>query len=172
MNEVSAAVLDVQLDKLDLILTTLRANKAALRSMLVDLPGVSFRHLADPDGDIATHLVVMLPSADTAKQVATELGTKTLADSGWHVYANMEHLIQKRVVSGHMAAMSDYVAYPGALPATDSILGRSITLGIGVVDPGIGSAFGLNVRSDSDDIDRVARQFSAAYRRHHTRSPI
>ena len=32
--------------------------------------------------------------------VADELGSITLAASGWHVYANMEHLLERRTVSG------------------------------------------------------------------------
>src|SRR6185295_7780162 len=61
MTELSAAVLNVQLTRLDRILATLRANKAALRAAIETTPGVSFRRLADPAGDVATHLVVTLP---------------------------------------------------------------------------------------------------------------
>jgi hypothetical protein len=76
----------------------------------------------DPTCDIATHLVVTLPDADAAAAVARDLGTKTLADSGWHVYANMEHRGGKRIVSGFASAVADYVAEPGLLPATDALL--------------------------------------------------
>jgi 8-amino-3,8-dideoxy-alpha-D-manno-octulosonate transaminase len=46
------------------------------------------------------------------------------------------------------------------------LLARSITIGIGVVDAGIGSAFGINVRSESSDIEQVADRFRAAVERH------
>ena len=166
MTELSGAVLNVQLDKLDYILTTLRSNKAALRAAIETIPGVNFRRLADPEGDVATHLVVVLPDAPGATAVAAELGTKTLANSGWHVYANMEHLRSRRIVSGFARSVADYVADPGLLPATDALLARSITLGIGVVDAGIGSAFGLNVRSTPFDIEQVAKRFQVAVERH------
>ncbi len=166
MIELSAAVLNVQLSRLERILSTLRANKAALRAEIETTPGVTFRRLADPDGDVATHLVVTLPTADAATAVAAELGTKTLAKSGWHVYSNMEHLRSRRIVSGFASSVADYVAEPGSLPATDALLARSITLGIGVVDAGIGSAFGINVRSDSADIEQVAKRFRTAVERH------
>lgn len=162
MTELSAAVLNVQLGKLDHILSTLRNNKAALRAAIETVPGVTFRRLADPDGDVATHLVVSLPDADIAGAVADDLGTKTLARSGWHVYSNMEHLRSRRIVSGFARSVADYVAEPGSLPATDALLARSITLGVGVVDPGIGSAFGINVRSTASDIEKVADRFRAA----------
>jgi dTDP-4-amino-4,6-dideoxygalactose transaminase len=166
MNEVSGAVLNVQLDKLDRILGTLRANKTALRKAIQGTPGVGFRRLTDPDGDAATHLVVTLPDERSAAAIADELGTKTLANSGWHVYANMEHLRSRRVAAAFSRTVADYVAEPGQLPATDALLARSITLGIGVVDPGLGSAFGLSIRSTPADIDRVADAFRAAAARH------
>jgi dTDP-4-amino-4,6-dideoxygalactose transaminase len=166
MIELSAAVLNVQLGRLDRILTTMRANKAALRAEIESTPGVTFRRLADPEGDIATHLVVTLPNAENATAVAAELGTKTLAKSGWHVYSNMEHLRNRRIVSGFASSVADYVAEPGSLPATDELLARSITIGIGVVDAGIGSAFGINVRSDSSDIEQAGKRFRTAVERH------
>jgi dTDP-4-amino-4,6-dideoxygalactose transaminase len=166
MIELSAAVLNVQLSRLDRILTTLRANKAALRAAIETTPGVCFRRLADPAGDVATHLVVTLPDAAAAAAVASDLGTKTLSNSGWHVYSNMEHLRSRRIVSGFASSVADYVADPGLLPATDALLARSITIGIGVVDAGIGSAFGLNIRSDEADIEKVADRFTAAVGRH------
>ena len=166
MIELSAAVLNVQLTRLDRILATLRANKAALRAAIETTPGVCFRRLADPAGDVATHLVVTLPDAAIAAAVATDLGTKTLSNSGWHVYSNMEHLRSRRIVSGFASSVADYVAEPGLLPATDALLARSITIGIGVVDAGIGSAFGLNIRSDAADIEKVADRFTAAVGRH------
>ena len=70
MNEISGAVISVQLDKLERILATLRANKSALKAMIDGLPGVGFRRLTDPAGDVATHLVVTLPDAATASIVA------------------------------------------------------------------------------------------------------
>jgi dTDP-4-amino-4,6-dideoxygalactose transaminase len=166
MIELSAAVLNVQLTRLDRILATLRANKAALRAAIETTPSVCFRRLADPAGDVATHLVVTLPSSAVAAAVASDLGTKTLSNSGWHVYSNMEHLRSRRIVSGFASSVADYVAEPGLLPATDALLARSITIGIGVVDAGIGSAFGLNIRSDAADIEKVADRFTAAVGRH------
>ncbi len=166
MNEVSGAVLNAQLTKLDYILTTLRSNKAAFRAAIETTPGVGFRRLTDPAGDIATHLVVVLPDADTAAAVARDLDTKTLSNSGWHVYANMEHLRSRRIVSGFASAVADYIADPGILPATDALLARSITLGVGVVDAGIGSAFGINVRSTATDIEKAADRFRTAVENH------
>ena len=78
----------------------------------------------------------------------------------------MEHLRSRRIVSGFASSVADYVADPGLLPATDALMARSITIGIGVVDAGIGSAFGLNIRSGAADIEQVADRFTAAVGRH------
>ena len=105
------AGLKVDVGKLPRILATLRANKALLKGAISNVPGIGFRRLTDPDGDIATHLVVTFADAETASLVAKELGTKTLADSGWHVYHNMEHLLQRRVVSTFAQADQCFHSY-------------------------------------------------------------
>ena len=55
MTELSGAVLLAQVRKLDAIRSHLRANKKIVKSMIADLPGLEFRELVDPEGDIATH---------------------------------------------------------------------------------------------------------------------
>jgi hypothetical protein len=46
-----------------------------------------------------------------------------------------------------------------ALPQTDDLLERSINLSVGVVDPGLGADFGINILSDDREIERVAADF-------------
>jgi hypothetical protein len=45
------------------------------------------------------------------------------------------------------------------LPRTDDILGRSINLSVGVVDPGLGAGFGIDILSSDDVIERQAQKF-------------
>jgi 8-amino-3,8-dideoxy-alpha-D-manno-octulosonate transaminase len=165
MTELSGAVLLAQLRRLDSIRTHLRANKAIVKSTIAGLPGIEFRSLTDPDGDLATHLVVILPSAAIARDIAAELGSITLAASGWHVYANMEHLLEKRTVTGkgcpfdcacHSGEEIDY--RPGMLPLTDALLARSISIGIGVSDANL-APFGLRMRDDAATARSRAAQF-------------
>ena len=113
--------------RLDGIVEKLRENKALFKSLIVDLPGLRFRELPDPAGDLATHLVVFFPSAAIAQAVTGELGSRTLADSGWHIYSKMEHLLNKRTASGrgcpfdcrcHFDEPVEYHA--GMLPQTDA----------------------------------------------------
>src|SRR5437868_7870540 len=96
MTELPGAVLLAQLRKLDLITSHLRANKAIVKDMLEEVPTIDYRTLTDAAGDLATHLVVVLSSAEIAGNVAEEVGSKTLSESGWHTYSRMNHLLEKR----------------------------------------------------------------------------
>ena len=164
MTELTAAVVLAQLAKMERIVARLRETKRALKSALADLPGIEFREITDPEGEIATLLTFFLPDEATARAVAAELGTKVVADSGWHVYSNMEHILEKRTVTPHGCPF-DCPSYPtpveyrkGMLPQTDALLARAINLSVGVSDPGLGSAFGVTIHSDRSDVERVAGQ--------------
>ena len=118
---------------------------------------MKFRTLNDP-GECATLLVVIFDDAGAASRVAKELGSKTVAESGWHVYNHMEQIL----------AVTDEKGKPryrkGMLPRTDDILARSIALSVGVVDPGLGAGFGINVLSGDAEIDAAAERFIRAAR--------
>jgi dTDP-4-amino-4,6-dideoxygalactose transaminase len=172
MTELSGAVLLAQVHRLDAILTHLRANKAIVRSVLEDLPGLEFRALTDPDGDIATHCVVVFPSAEIARDIAADVGSITLAESGWHVYSNMEHVLEQRTVTGKGCPFdcrcfnAEEVVYRrGMLPRTDALLARSISFGIGVSDANL-APFGLRMRDDAEVALARAGQFREVAARH------
>ena len=165
MTELSGAVLLAQLRKLDMIRSHLRANKRIVKTTIADLPGLGFRTIVDPEGDLATHLVVTFPSPEIAAAVAGALGGIPLAGSGWHVYSNMEHLLERRTVSGKGCPFDctchggDGAGYwRGMLPATDALLARSMSIGIGVFDANL-APFGLRMRDDEAAARRCAERF-------------
>jgi dTDP-4-amino-4,6-dideoxygalactose transaminase len=165
MIELAGAVLLAQVRKLDRIRTRLRENKALFKSLIRDLPGLAFRDLPDPEGDLATHLVVLFPEAVIARQVASELNSRVLADSGWHIYSQMEHLLMQRTASMRGApfhnldgSTADYYR-PGMLPQTDDLVRRAMSIGIGVADPNLGSTFGVTVLDGPDAVRERAAQF-------------
>ena len=96
MTELTAAVVLAQLGKLERIRSHLHANKARFKAGIADLPGIAFRELPDPEGELATLLTVFMSSEESARAVAQELDTKVIAESGWHVYRNMEQILEKR----------------------------------------------------------------------------
>lgn len=169
MTELTAAVLLAQLRKLDTILSHLRANKKRFKEAIADLPGIEFREITDPEGECATLLTVFLPNERIARSVADKLGTRVVADSGWHVYSNMEQILEKRTITpeGCPFTCPYYKGEPpryfkGMLPQTDALLSRAINISIGVSDPGLGSAFGVTMRDGFEQVDQRAAEFRRA----------
>jgi dTDP-4-amino-4,6-dideoxygalactose transaminase len=154
MNELSAAFALGQFEKLDRILTLLREKKGKFKKALADakIPGMHFRTINDPD-ECGTLLGVIFDQAGEAQRVAKELGTKTVSESGWHVYNNMEQILAVADEQGKKR----YHAH--MLPRTDDILGRSIVLSVGVVDAGLGAGFGINILSSDEEIAKTAENF-------------
>jgi len=154
MNELTGAFALGQLEKLDRILAMLKDKKAKFKQALLDaqIPGMTFRTLNDPD-ECATLLGVIFKDAEEAQRVAKELGTKTVSESGWHVYNHMEQILAVVDEGGKKRYRSHM------LPRTDDILGRSIVLSVGVVDSGLGAGFGINVLSSDDEIAQAAERF-------------
>jgi dTDP-4-amino-4,6-dideoxygalactose transaminase len=172
MTELSGAVLLAQVRKLDTIRTRLRENKAIVKEIVGEVAGIEFRRLADADGDLATHLVVTLPTAEVAAAVAQEVGSITLGASGWHVYSRMDHLTHLRTVTDRGCPWgcactddrpSEYA--PGVLPRTDALLDRSISIGIGIRDANL-APFGLTLRDDASAARAVGERFSEVAYRH------
>ena len=125
-----------------------------------------FREITDPDGECATLLTVFLPTEAIGRKVAKELGTKVVADSGWHVYNNMEQILEKRTVTPEGCPYTcqfykggEVKYWKGMLPQTDALLARAINISIGVSDGGLGSGFGITIRDGADVIDARAEQF-------------
>jgi dTDP-4-amino-4,6-dideoxygalactose transaminase len=172
MTELEGAVLLAQLRKLDRIREHLRANRDLVWSMIEDLPGLAFRELPDRDGDLATHLVVVFPDAAIARAVTAELGSITLDSSGWHVYTHMEHLLAQRTATERGCPFHCECTHPeqatyaaGMLPATDALLARSMSFGIGVLDPNL-APFGLRMRDDAAVASRQAERFRDVAAKH------
>lgn len=155
INELTGAVALAQLRKLDGITETLRTHKKKLKAGLGTLDGVSYRRLNDADGECGTLCTLLFDDAAHARRVCDRLGTKPISESGWHVYANMEHVIRELSEKGHDIRK-------GAFPKTDDLLDRAVNISIGVVDGGLGSGFGVNIRSSDEEIAEVADKLKAA----------
>ena len=172
MTELSGAVLLAQFRKLNMITSHLRANKEIVQSFLEEVPAIEFRKLPDPEGDLATHLVVSLPTAEVAHNVAREVGSITLSQSGWHVYSKMTHLLERRTVTGKgcpfdctIPGHSHGEYRIGMLPQTDALLDRSISIGIGVRDANL-APYGLRMRDGADEARECALTFRDAVLKH------
>jgi dTDP-4-amino-4,6-dideoxygalactose transaminase len=156
-NELTAAVALAQFRKLDPLLAMLRAKKKRFKEAIAEASGFEFRELGDHEGECATLCTAIFDDAERASRVAKLLATTTLNNSGWHVYANMEH------INRHLKEIGQPYG-KGAYPQTDDLLSRSINLSVGVVDAGLGAGFGINILSTDEEIDRVAERFCEACR--------
>jgi dTDP-4-amino-4,6-dideoxygalactose transaminase len=155
MNELTGAVALAQLRKLDRIVATLHEKKRRFKDLITGAGGFHFRILNDPDGECATLCTVLFDDPAKAARVAERLGTTTVDRSGWHVYANMEHFNRYLRDKG-------FPYGKGAFPRTDDILSRAINLSVGVVDAGLGAAFGIDIDSSDEEIVRAAEKFREA----------
>ena len=155
MNELTAAVALAQLQKLDNIVNVLREKRRKFKSLLAGAKGFKFRRLNDPTGDCSTICTVIFDSREQAVQTSRKLLSKTVDESGWHVYANMEHVMQYLKNIGQPYKK-------GAYPKTDDILSRALNISIGVVDGGLGAGWGININSSDDEIEKAASEFVRA----------
>lgn len=155
MNELTGAVALAQLRKLDIMLNILRHKKAQLKTIIGEIPGAQYRRINDPDGECATLLTIVFDDKRRAEEVAKELGTRTLINSGWHVYRNMNQIVEHKTPLKDWSHPSRY-AKPDDLPTTDDLLSRTINLSIGVVDGGLGSGVGINIHSTEEEIQSTA----------------
>jgi dTDP-4-amino-4,6-dideoxygalactose transaminase len=141
-----------QLGKLDKIVARLHENREKLKNLISEVKGFQFRILNDPQGDCATLCTIIFDTKEMAVKVSKALGSKTVDKSGWHVYANMEHVLNHLESVGQPHTKGSY-------PKTDDILSRSMNISIGVVDGGLGAGWGININSTDAEIVSAAKQF-------------
>lgn len=157
MNELSGAVAVAQGRKLPGVLETLRKKKAMLKDQLQGLPGVGFRTINDP-GECGTLLTLLFDTKEKAAAFCEKAGTSVIARSGWHVYNNMEQILDKKTWTDAHPFHQDGRTYKkNMLPATDDILERAVNISVGVVDKGLGAGTGININSTEEEINQVAK---------------
>ncbi|NMB95359.1 MAG: DegT/DnrJ/EryC1/StrS family aminotransferase [Clostridiaceae bacterium] len=156
MNELTGAVALAQSRKLNDIIKQLRAQKSALKSQIKPLPGFTFRTINDPE-ECATLLTLIFDEKKKADLFCEKIGSQTISHSGWHVYNNMEQILEKKMATRYH---NDREYRPHMLPKTDDILERAVNISIGVVDKGLGAGFGINIHSDPDEISAVANNIN------------
>lgn len=93
-NEFCAAVMNVQLDRLDGILTDLRANKKYIMEAMKDVIG--FAPSNDIEGDCGTTLTFQFDTADAANDFAAKVGGTVPINTGKHIYKHWTAIMEKR----------------------------------------------------------------------------
>jgi 8-amino-3,8-dideoxy-alpha-D-manno-octulosonate transaminase len=138
ISELHAAVGVAQARRVPEVIRLNRINKSLFASLLADIPGVSFSKLADPAGDSATFLNILLPDTESAKEVVRVMNEKGVAGFNYW-YVNMYHFINqwdhiKELKSAsklpiHLLGQSqDYKTLD--LPKSQDVVGRLISFGV------------------------------------------
>jgi dTDP-4-amino-4,6-dideoxygalactose transaminase len=101
MDEIRAAILRVQLERLEGILEGLRRRWRRLRELLDGAPGIEFAPVNDADGQCGATLLLRVEDRARAQAFAAAARERKLPvalpyDSGRHVYSNWEVLMQRR----------------------------------------------------------------------------
>jgi 8-amino-3,8-dideoxy-alpha-D-manno-octulosonate transaminase len=138
IGELNAAVGLAQTRKVPHILEINRKYKKMLTELLSKTEGVSFSRLADPAGDSATFLNLMLPDTATAQRVVDGLTNASVGGFNYW-YSNMYHFINQwdhlknmqtasRLAVEVLGAPQDYKTLE--LPKSQEVIGRLISFGI------------------------------------------
>jgi len=137
-NEILAAIMRVQLTRLDDILEALRAEKRFLVEELRDCAAFTLSPVRCVEGDCASSLALLFDSPKEAEAFVAalkELGVGAMSpiNSGRHVYSNWSPILEKR--GSHHERLNPYnypdvkVEYaPDMCPRTLDILARTVDL--------------------------------------------
>ena len=140
IGELNAAVGLAQTRRVPYVIKKNREHKAFLTAELSKIPGVSFSHLADPAGDSATFLNLLLPDTASAKRVVDELNNAGVGGFNYW-FLNMYHFINQwdhlknmktaaPLAVQVLGAPQDYKNLQ--LPKSQEVIGRLISFGIRV----------------------------------------
>ncbi len=143
-SEISAAIMMVQLSKLDEMVLHINKSKQFIVKTLGDILPVRFREVPDPDGEVGSILTMIFESVKQAsdfwdyyKNQDSEgvLRLIRLEDTGLHIYYNCTNLVNKiESLPNNFPWMyyddKKYSYHKGTLPYTDELLEKSIIIKI------------------------------------------
>ncbi len=159
MNELSAAVLVAQLEKLDTIVGRMRARKQRVLEGIRDLP-VTHREVPDPDGDGANSLAFFLSSPDEARTFATLLNAENVT-CGQPYSGRVAYLTWPQIAGKRTSAPGNFpygspqydrsIEYgPGLCPRSEDLVARAVFVPMSPVLP----------EDEADDIAEGIRKVS------------
>ena len=138
IGELNAAVGVAQTRKVPKIREINRKYKQMLTQELSKTPGIGFAKLADPSGDSATFLNLLLPDTETTQRTIDEMKAAGVAGfdywykNMYHFINQWDHIKEMRTVSKLpvqvLGAPQDYKHMQ--LPKSQEVIGRLISFGI------------------------------------------
>jgi 8-amino-3,8-dideoxy-alpha-D-manno-octulosonate transaminase len=103
MNEISGAILRVQLNRLDGLISKMRHNKARIKNAIANIKDLEFRRLNDIEGDTGIVLIFFLNNPEITGRFADALRAEGIAASSmhdksvpdWHIYSHWEMILNQ-----------------------------------------------------------------------------
>lgn len=134
LSELQGALGSVALDKMDFALSTMRATKKRILDAVKDT-GIKARPVYNEEGDTASHLIFMLPSAEAALQfrsAAAQAGTQfsIISENTWHFAKHwnaLEDLGGKDIFGIKAPSYA-----PETMKDADEILSRAVMIGLNI----------------------------------------
>ena len=107
MSELEGAVALAQIRKAKTIVSKHNAAKKKIKDAIVRFEGLTFRRLADEQGDAGICLTMFMPDADTTQKALLALQAEGVPAGGiydtkirdWHIYRYWDHILQYKSVS-------------------------------------------------------------------------
>ncbi len=136
ISELHAAVGLAQIKKLNTFLAIQKKNCAILRSMLSEIPEVTFRVVPDPEGDSFSFLSWFLPSEAIAKAFVAEMKEQGILagnfywySNNWHYISKWDHLKTATFLNGQSKEVTTRLKELATteFPASDAIMSRCIS---------------------------------------------
>jgi dTDP-4-amino-4,6-dideoxygalactose transaminase len=140
MTEMQGALLNVQLEKRDALINSMKENSARIKDAIKDIPGIKLRRPNDTDGDIGICVMFTLENQEKALKVSQalkaegiEAGTLFKKDvSDLHVYYHWKHILNRHSNndSGFPFTLTDRTYSQDMCPRTIDLLGRVIHMDV------------------------------------------
>ena len=141
ISELHAAIGLAQMKKLDHFLAIQKKNHGQLKTILANVPEISFRHIPDAEGDSCTFLSWYLPTEEITRAVVSELRQQNILagnfywfDNNWHYFRKWDHLRQAATLNNlNEEQRKTLVSLKlDGFPASDRVMSRVISTAIGL----------------------------------------
>jgi 8-amino-3,8-dideoxy-alpha-D-manno-octulosonate transaminase len=142
ISELHAAVGLAQVSRVDEFLAIQRKNHAALKNILSQIPGITFRRVPDEAGDSCSFVSWFLPTEETTRAVVAEMKAQGILagnfywyDNNWHYIRKWDHLKNGTTLSGLSPEHKEKVMYHANknFSASDAVMSRCVSTAISLV---------------------------------------
>ena len=105
-SEIEGALMNVQLDRIDAMLSAMRGQKERILRATAGISGLKHNPINSPDYDCSSQTLFMLPTPENAIEFAKLTGGTVAGKTGRHTYNEWDPILNHRV--GHHPALNPY----------------------------------------------------------------